>query len=479
MTAKLDRLAGAAGLGYVVLAGVENMELLRAPLPGASASEIRAAYADGALAAATCAAGAISLLLYAAFAIALTRGAGPRPRHRRAALLAGIGGPLVALAAIVVSMPLVAGADMSDAGVESAFELQWTLRMLAGPLLALFLCCLGSRVARAVAVPLALAPVLPPEVALVAFSLNALVIWAWSLRLLLGRAELVRRAAFLMLVVAAGAVGVALLALPGATASFFAWELAPESLAAFAGGVYVGSAALYAAGVRASRSEARPLVAGAVVLSVSVLAITLLHIDKFDLGRLQAWAWLVLFAGFAATTGALLVTGERPARGHGAAGLDAGAARGGLRCADGDRDRALDRTRRPRPLGGRFAGSWTVMLGFLAGWAAVANRREEARLPALALIALPAGALLGAVRTLEADPAYVAGLALLIACGLAVLRASDESRSVQGSTGHVHQHEGIQRLRRARHRRRPRVLRRRPRAADLRGARPADAAHRG
>ena len=43
-------LAGAAGLGYVIGSGIENMELLQAPLPGAGAAEIRAAYRDGALA---------------------------------------------------------------------------------------------------------------------------------------------------------------------------------------------------------------------------------------------------------------------------------------------------------------------------------------------------------------------------------------------------------------------------------------------
>jgi hypothetical protein len=64
-----------------------------------------------------------------------------------------------------------------------------------------------------------------------------------------------------------------------------------------------------------------------------------------------------------------------------------------------------------------------VMLGFLAGWAAIANRRDEAQLPALALIALPAGALVAALRTMEADLAYVSGLALLMACGAAILHA--------------------------------------------------------
>jgi hypothetical protein len=418
-TTRLDRLAGAAGLGYVVLAGVENMELLGAPLPGAAADDIRAAYADGTLAAVTCAAGVLSLLLYAAFAVLRSARGGAR---RAAALIGGIGGPALALAAIAASLPLVAGMTMTDAAVESAFELHWTLRLLAGPLMALFLLSLGSRSARLAAVPLSLAPVLPPAVAAVAFGGHALVIWLFSLRLLLPGPDIVRRAAFLMLVVAAGGVGLALLIVPGATGTFFAWGLAPESLAAFAGGVYVGSAALYAAGMRASASEARSLVAAAVVLSVSVLAITLLQIEKFDLDRLQAWAWLVLFAGFALVTAALLIRGERPARVgtplHGSARAILAAAALAL-TATGI---ALWIDPAPlAPLGGRFAGSWSAMLGVLAGWAAIANRREQARLPGLALIALPAGALIGAARA-GADPAYVAGLVLLIACGIRVLR---------------------------------------------------------
>ena len=471
-TTRSARLAGAAGLAYVVLAGVENMELLRSPLPGAPAAEIRAAYADGTLALVTAAAGVLSLLLYAVFAAALA----PRLRRPRAALIGGIGAPALALAAIAAGAPLVLGARLSDAGVESAFELQWTLRMLAGPLMALFLLCLGSRTARCVAVPLALTPLLAPEVALVAFGVNALLVWILSLRLLLGRTELVRRAAFLMLVVAAGGVGVALLAVPGATGSFFAWQLAPESLAAFAGGVYVGAAALYAAGVRASWREARPLVAAAVVLSASVLAISLVHLDKFDLGRLQAWAWLVLFAGYAIATGALLATGERTARDGTPLPRPARALLAAVAAALTAIGTGLwIDPAGLAPLGGRFAGSWTVMLGFLAGWAAVANRREDARLPALALILLPAGALLGALRTGTADPAYAAGLALLIASGV-LARAQFPSRA--GSTGHVHQHEGIQRLRRPRHRRGAQVLRRRAGSEDLRGARSADAPHR-
>ena len=168
------------------------------------------------------------------------------------------------------------------------------------------------------------------------------------------------------------------------------------------------------------------LVAAAVVLSVSVFVITLAHLDVFDLGRLQTWAWLVLLAGFATTTIALLVLGGRLRR-EASAELDrwvralfAAVAAALLAVGIG---LWVDPAGLP-PMGGRFAGSWTVMLGFLDGWAAVANRRDEARLPALALIALPAGALLGTARTMDADPAYVAGLVLLLACGATVVRAT-------------------------------------------------------
>ena len=435
--------AGAAGLGYVIGSGIENMELLRAPLPGAPAAEIRAAYADQALASVTAVAGVAALLLYVVFAVALA----PRLRRPRAALLGGLAGPALALAGIVASAPLVldGGAGLTDAEVRSAFELQHTLRFLAGPFMALFLFCLGSsevlpgalsRLLRATAIPLALTPLAAAGAeslqvaAVVTFGLDALCIWLASLWLAVGvgvsPAVFARRAAFLMLVVAAGLVGCALLIVPRATGAFFAWGLEPESLAAFAGGVYVGSATLYAAGLGAPWRQARALVAAAVVLSVSVLVITLVHIDVFDLGRLQAWAWLFLFAGFAAVTIVLLFASGRPARDHGmelprsTRVLLAVAAAALLAVGIG---LWIDPAGLP-PLGGRFAGSWTVMLGFLAGWAAAVNRRDEARLPALALVALPAGALLAAARTLDAEPGYVAGLVLLVACGATVLRAT-------------------------------------------------------
>jgi hypothetical protein len=222
-------------------------------------------------------------------------------------------------------------------------------------------------------------------------------------------------------------VGVALLAVPEATGAFFAWGLRHAGLAAFAGGVYVGSALVYAVGLRASRRHAQPLVLAAVVLSVSVLAATFAHLEVFDFDRLQAWAWVALFAAFGATTTALAARGPwrrepgpalaAPARGLLGAVVAALLAAGVALWID-------PAAYGLPPLGGRFAGSWAAMLATLAAWPAVRGRRDEARLPALALVALPAGALVAALRTLgDADPIYVVALTALMASGAAVLRA--------------------------------------------------------
>ncbi|HET8756258.1 MAG TPA: hypothetical protein VFM58_09615, partial [Solirubrobacteraceae bacterium] len=300
-------LAGAAGLGYVVAAAVENMEVLGVPLLGASAASIRAAHADLALGIVTTAAGALSLALYVVWAVAL---------RRRWAIVAVVGAAL-ALAGVAANALVLAG------GETWLYELMLHLRYAAGPFMAVFLVAAASATPlRALAVPIAVPLALTPLAstghlqiaAAIAFSAHALWIWGASLWLLFGgvpRAEFARRAAFLMLVVAAGAVGAALLVVPDATGSFFSWTLKPSPLAAFAGGVYVGSALVYAVGLRSA--AARPLIVAAVVLSVSVLTVTLLHLEVFDLSRLQAWAWLVLFGGFAAVTGALALRRGAPA----------------------------------------------------------------------------------------------------------------------------------------------------------------------
>ena len=246
----------------------------------------------------------------------------------------------------------------------------------------------------------------------IAFGLDALWIFVVGMWLLLANgiawAVFVRRGAFLLLVVAAGLVGLGLLAAPGATEKFFAWGLGPEPLAAFAGGVYVGSAALYAVGLSRPWREVRGLVAGAVVLSVSVLIVTLTHLDQFDFDRLQAWAWLVLFAGFSLVTIWLLLAGDEPddaaASGGAASGGASGARRWSRRCSAWSRSRCGS-TRRALsdespfllpPLGGRFAGSWIALLAVLTGWAAGATQGGGMAARAR-LVTLPAGALVAAL----------------------------------------------------------------------------------
>ena len=296
----------------------------------------------------------------------------------------------------------------------------------------------------ALALPMALAPLaaFTDEDALrlavlALFSAQSLLIFLLALWLTLAPAPpavLVRRAAFLVLVLAAGLVGLGMLAAPGATGRFFSWELAPQPLAAFAGGVYVGSAAVYGVALSRGWREVRPLVAGAALLSVSVLAATLAHLDTFDLDRLQAWAWVVLFAAFAATMLALLAVGERTARPRANAPLPrwvravllvVAALLGVLALALWADPTALAATPFTLPpLGGRFAGCWLALLATLAAWVAWRNRAEEARLPALALVALPTGALAAGLRTIaDLDPSapYLAVLALLATTGLAVL----------------------------------------------------------
>ena len=415
----MRRATGAAALGYVVLAAIENMGLLGAPGLGASDAEVRAAYADTALAVVTTTAGALSLASYVAFAALVA------PRRLPAALA----GALLAAAGVVLVALLVAGGD------PALYDASLALRYLAGPLMAVFLAGAAGAMPRplrlaaaAVALPLALTPLALASFELgaqLAFGAHAAWIWAAGLWLAVGGPGFVRRAAFLMLVIAAGLVGLALLAVPDATGAFFAWGLHPAGLAAFAGGVYVGSALVYASGLRASRRQAQPLVVAAVVLSVSVLAATFAHLEVFDFDRLQAWAWVALFAAFGATTTALAVTG--PWRRETGPALPPW-----VRVLLGAVATALVVTGvalwvdpaayELPPLGGRFAGAWAAMLATLAAWPAVRGRRDEARLPALALLALPAGALVAALRTLgDPDPLYLLGLAGVMATGAAVL----------------------------------------------------------
>ena len=467
----MRRIAGAAGLAYVIGVGIENMEVLEAPTIGSPAGEIRAHYADQAFGVVTSFAGVLALAAYAVFATtlyAIVRGEDRRADGwALAGLAGGIGGPVLAATGAAATAILVAnsGGGPSDDVTRALFDYHLVVQMVAGVFVALFLAGINIAALRTGTIPAPLAwagiaigalIVLSPLAALtgehtlqvavtIAFGFDTLWIFLIGMWLMLADgttwAVFVRRGAFLLLVVAAGLVGLGLLAAPGATERFFAWGLGPEPLAAFAGGVYVGSAVLYAVGLTRPWREVRGLVAGAVVLSVSVLIVTLTHLDQFDLDRLQAWAWLVLFAGFSAVTLWLFLAGDEPDDATASEVLPP-AVRTALALVSGvlgvvalalwiDPAGASDES--PfilPPLGGRFAASWIALLAVLTGWGAWRNTKEEAWLPALALVTLPAGALAGALRTVDdLDPAapHIAALVALIVLGVLATRATRAS----------------------------------------------------
>ena len=465
------RLAGIAALSYVVGASMESMEILGSPTLSSSADEIREAYADRALSLVTWVGGALSLLAYGAFAVlswSWLRKQDGSDRWRTLILVGGVGGPIIAAAGLAAVAPLVLGAGVGDGTVGTLSDLRLLSRILSGPLVAMFLAGFGlatlaserlprplPRLALAIALPLAIAPVaaIVQEEALeiavgLAFAAQALWVFCAGIWMTLAngitRLAFVRRSAFLILVIAAGLIGIALVAVPGATGEFFAWSLAPEPLAAFCGGAYIGAAAAYAAAVPRPAGQVRGMVAGAIVLSLSVLVITLTHADQFDFDRLQAVVWLILFCAFPLVMLGLFIferedeePGQRlPAWARTVLGAVAALA-AALALALWIDPTALSGPSpfELPPLGGRFAGSWVATLSVVCGWAAIRDRADEARLSALLLITLPAGVLVAALRTIDQlEPAgaaavYLTVLVLLVLCGAVVasrLQTSDQ-----------------------------------------------------
>jgi hypothetical protein len=465
------RIAGIGGLGYFIGVAIENQEVLSSPTLSSSIAEVRATYADQAFAIVTSFAGALALLSYMAFVAALYIWLRQSERvdepWATIALVGGIAGPVVAAAGLSADAILIAGSDAgaNDDVAGALFDFYLLCRIVSGVFVALFLGGIGvaslrsgilprplSWLALAISVPMALAPFAAFDqepglelAVVIAFAAQTLWIFLASMWLTLADdlppLAFIRRSAFLLLVLAAGLIGIGLLAAPGATGEFFAWQLKPEPLAAFAGGVYVGSATAYAMALPGSARQVRGFVLGAVVLSVSVFIITLTHTDQFDFDRLQAIMWVVLFAAFSLVTIGLFLfereeEGARPARlpGWARAVLGAVAIAGGALALALWIDPTGLAGPSPfdlPPLGGRFAGSWVALLAVICGWAAVRDRVDEARLSAFALVALPAGALVAALRTIDQlDPAgaaaaYITALTLLVLAGTAIIVASN------------------------------------------------------
>jgi hypothetical protein len=467
----IRRVAGISGLLYVVGVSIENMDALDSPTLSSSISEIRELYADHAFAVVTSVAGALALLAYATFAAVLyfwlreqARSAEP---WATVMLLGGIGGPVVAAVGLSANAILVANVGgVSDEVAGSLYDFYLLCRIVSAVFVAMFLGGIGFAALRSGALPRPLpqlslaiggAMVLAPIAAFnqtpglelavaIAFASQTLWIFLTSMWITvangMGSLAFIRRCAFLLLVMTAGLIGIALLAVPAATGRFFAWGLGPEPLAALAGGVYVGSATAYAFALPRSAAQVRALIAGAALLSISVFIVTLTHTDQFDFDRLQAIMWVVLFASFSLITLGLFAFEESQGAGRPEPlATVARAVLAGVALLGGALGLALwiDPTSLAGPspfdlppLGGRFAGSWIALLALVCGWATVRNRVDEARASAVLLIAMPAGALLAALRTIEqleptgAAAAYITALAVLSFAGVVVMALTPE-----------------------------------------------------
>ena len=215
----------------------------------------------------------------------------------------------------------------------------------------------------------------------------------------------VARAGFAAVVLAAGAAGLALLVFPGSTARFFSWGLGPPPLASLVGGFYVASSLVFGVAMTRPRGEMRALLAAAFALTAPTFVATMIHLEVFDLGRWQAWFWILLFGGAPwFWLGCLLAGGDTsPARPRGpgspplvglAVLLVGGAVLLWIDPVGASGPLPLDFS----PMGGRFVGAWLAFLAVMAVWAGL--RPDEARLPLLALAVYPAGALVAALRSI-------------------------------------------------------------------------------
>lgn len=236
---------------------------------------------------------------------------------------------------------------------------------------------------------------------------------------------------------AAGVTGVVLLISPADTAGYFSWDLEPAPLAALVGGSYVASLLVFGVALRASWVEVRGLVIGTLALTLPILVSTFTHMGVFDFDRWQAWGWVVLFVASPLAFGTVILRMRGEAEGSGGwpapwATLVAGVlaviflAVAVLLWLDPTRVAGTLFPFDLPALGGRVVGCWMSFLAFLAVWIAT-HTREESWIPALGLTAFSAGALAGAIVTLDElqrARIYLAVLAVLMTVSGMVLRES-------------------------------------------------------
>jgi hypothetical protein len=97
--------------------------------------------------------------------------------------------------------------------------------------------------------------------------------------------------------------GLGLLLYPPIMEPFWPWRLAPFNLR-YLGGLY--TAALIAAFLQAwcgRWSPARVVTPMIFIFTLVVTAYSFVHLDRFDLGRLEAWIWFILYIGVCMNAG--------------------------------------------------------------------------------------------------------------------------------------------------------------------------------
>jgi len=232
------------------------------------------------------------------------------------------------------------------------------------------------------------------------------------------------RAGFGAVVLAAAVSGLALLIAPASTGQYFSWGLGPPPLAALVGGLYLASAVTFGVALRLPWRGVRSLLAASVTLTTPTLVFTLVHIDIFDMGRWQAWAWMALFAAAPPFWAGLLWSGRggsSPTRTSGAVSpaMVAIAAMAAIWAIVMWVD--PETAWRPVPfevagLGGRFVGAWLGFLAVMAAWSGL--RPDERLLPSVALATYPAGALVAGLRSIAGFSSLAAGFAYLGTLGV-------------------------------------------------------------
>jgi hypothetical protein len=472
------RVGAIAGIAYAVLVAVENIDVLDAPSYGSSVADVAHAYeGHGAKLAITTVAGGLALVAYLVAALVVWSSVRGRDGHERdgherpwsvIAVGAAVAGPVLGACALAVHATLALRIDgLSADSIDRLHHVRLAVHASGAIPIGLFAVVASVAGAGTARLPrwLARCGMVVGGAALVGStatitrtdtaraallaSLAAAMVWLLATSIWLvhrdwapGRLDppwvTTARVLAGAVAVAAGVSGMALLAFPAATADFFSWRLGPPPLASLVGGCYVASALVYARAATAPWAELRTMVIGIVALTVPIFAATMAHVEVFDLGRLQAIAWVVLFGGFlAAAVGVLtgappteapsgrrVLPGWRVATGALAAGLVAVSIALWVDPAGGAG--VLPFT--PTPLSGRVLGGWTFLVAVLAAHLSIDAHAGTGRLAALAIAAFPAGALAASVRNFGdlapagSRAAYVVGLVVWLAVGTALAR---------------------------------------------------------